>query len=447
MKFKKAWVLSASALAALVLLSACGSGNGNNGGGSADTGSAPADEPKVELSIWHNFSGDDLRAQTMRGLIEQYVAAHPEVKVDVQAIPPDGYKQRLKTVAAANEMPDLFLSNPGSMIAEFYNGDLLQPIGDLLEQYPEWRDGFLPGAFEGHTFDGEIYAAPVNLSPSSIMYYNHSLFEQYDVKVPTTWDELMTAIETFNANGITPISMGNKAAWVAQSTIIGTLADRVTGSEWFLSAVEQDGAAFTDPQFVEALGYFKQLADAEAFQDGANSIDNTQAEQYFIQGNAAMTLGGTWTLTNLAATASEEALEQVGVTVFPAIPGGAGDPNTITASTGQGFAMNKDVTGAQREAALDLIYTISGPEAQQQIAQSNTLVNYQVEVDPAKVTPLFNKTYELVTSVGFTPIYDAYLSSAGTEAVNNGLQELMLGGDPETVAQKIQNAQAEAVGN
>jgi raffinose/stachyose/melibiose transport system substrate-binding protein len=32
------------------------------------------------------------------------------------------------------------------------------------------------------------------------------------------------------------------------------------------------------------------------------------------------------------------------------------------------------------------------------------------------------------------------------DAVNNGLQELLLGGKPEAIAQKIQDAQAGAVG-
>ncbi|MBW4080161.1 extracellular solute-binding protein [Paenibacillus sp. S150] len=427
------------------MITAC-SGNTDNAsnagsGGETDNGAAATNSAEpVKLSIWHNFSGDDQRAQTMRGLIEAYATAHPEVELDVQAIPPDGYKQRLKTVAAANELPDVFLTNPGSMIAEFYNGGLIQPIDDLLDREPEWVDGFLPGAFESHTFDGAVYAAPINHSPSSILYYNSDLFEKYSVKVPATWDELMTAIDTFNSNGITPFALGNKASWVADSTLLSTLGNRVTGTDWFLNAVKGEGASFNDPEFVKALDYFKQLVDADAFQEGANSIDNTQAEQYFIQGKAAMTMGGNWTLTSLATTASPETLEQVGVTVFPSVPDGKGEANSLSASTGTGFALNAKAEGAQRDAAFDLIYAISGPDAQKAIAESNTLVIYKADVDESKVTPLFKKAYDLISSVSLTPVYDAYLSSATTEAVNNGLQELMLGGDPAEVAAKIEAA-------
>lgn len=438
------------AVALTAMLAACGnnandnaapSGSASAAGSSGAASSASQGEP-VSLSIWHNFSGDDKRAKTMRGLIEQYAAAHPEVKLDVQAIPPDGYKQRLKTVAAANELPDVFLTNPGSMIAEFYNGGLLQPIDELLAAHEDWKNGYLDGAFSGHTFDGAIYAAPINFSPSSILYYNSDLFKQYNVTVPKTWDELMAAVKTFNDNGIAPFAMGNKANWVAQSTLLSTLGDRVTGSDWFMNAVAGNGASFTDPEFVQALTYFKQLVDAKAFQDGANSIDNTQAEQLFIQGKAAMIMGGNWILTDLASSASPEALAQVDVSVFPSVPDGKGEANAISASTGTGFALNKKVEGAARDAAFDLIYAISGPDAQKAIAESNILVNYKVDVDTSKVTPLFNKAYELISNVAFTPVYDAYLSSAGTEAVNNGLQELMYDGKPDTVAKNVQAAQS-----
>ena len=40
-------------------------------------------------------------------------------------------------------------------------------------------------------------------------------------------------------------------------------------------------------------------------------------------------------------------------------------------------------------------------------------------------------------------MYDLYLTAAAGEAVNNGLQEIMLGGDPKKVAEKIQKAQSQ----
>ncbi|GIO89130.1 extracellular solute-binding protein [Paenibacillus lactis] len=425
-------------LAMSLLLAACGGGKSSEKAGESTNGS-----DKVKLTIWHNFAGDDLRAKAVRSYIDQFAQDHPEVTLDAQAIPPDGYRQRLSTVAAANEMPDVFFVYAGSQSSELHQAKLLQPITEVLDAHPEWKEKFLPGAFDPFEFEeGQIYSAPLGMSATSILYYNKALFEKHNVKVPTTWDEMMTAIKTFNDNGITPIALGNKAPWVAQSTILGSLADRVTGTEWFKNAAAQQGAKFTDPEFIEALGYFKQLVDNKAFQEGANSIDNTQAEQYFIQGNAAMMISGAWTLTNLAASSTEEQMKDIEVTTLPAIPGGKGEANTISGGAGGGLALSSRTEGKAKELALELIYTVSGPEAQKSIAESNSMVMYDAEIDQSKVTSLYYKAYNLVKSTGITPVYDAYLSAEAAEVINNGLQEIMMGGSVEDVAKKLQDAQA-----
>lgn len=437
---KKAFKLSFVFVLVLSLLVAC-SGNGGNSSSKGDNDSKNGEKTeKIKLSIWHNFAGDDPRAQTVRGQIEKFEKEHPDVELDAQAIPVDGYRQRLSTVAAAGEMPDVFFTYPGDPVKTFYEGGLMQPYTDLFEKYPEWKANFYAGAFERFTFDDEIYVAPLNLSATSFLYYNTSLFEKYNVKVPTTWDELMQAIETFNANDITPIALGNQANWVAQSTILGALSDRVTGTEWFYKAFEQDGVKYTDPEFLKVLGYFKQLVDAKAFQEGANSIDNTQSDQYFIQGKAAMTINGAWSITTLANAAPAEALEQVGVTWLPEIPGGKGKPHTISGGASGGFALSSKVKGAQRDAALDLLYAISGPEGMQKLTEGSAMVMYNTEVDPSKVNPMYIKAQKVLAESEFVPVYDLYLSSAATEAINNGLQKIIMGGDIESVAQSLQDA-------
>ncbi|MFF2093700.1 extracellular solute-binding protein [Paenibacillus sp. NPDC058174] len=440
---KKRLALVAIAALLISILAACG---GTNDKEKTNEGGKPAGGEKVKLSLWHNFTGDDLRAQTMRSIIEQFQKDHPNVTLDIQAIPPDGYKTRLKTVAAAGEMPDVFILSNGSMTQEFSAAGLIQPVNDLIDSHQEWKDGFMPNSFDAFTVDGNIYSAPMGLSPTSILYYNKSILEQNGLTVPKTWDELMNAISVLKGKGITPIALGNKAAWLAQSSIFSSLADRVTGTEWFLKAVKQDGASFTDPEFVQALTYMQDLGKAGAFQDGFNAIDNTQMEQMFAQGKAAMMIDGGWALSNLASNANAEALEQMGATVLPTIPGGKGEPNTLSGVVGVGMGLGKDATGVKKDAAFELIYAMSGPDAQKRTLESNQLVSYKVELDKSKVSPIFSEVYELVNNVKLTPVYDGKLTSAGGEAVNNGLQELLMGGKPEDIAKKIQDAQSKALG-
>ncbi|QMV42502.1 extracellular solute-binding protein [Cohnella cholangitidis] len=434
-------VIMASTVAISLLLAGCGNKDSDNSGATQSAGTE-----KVKLSLWHNYTGDDQRAQTMRSIIEQFQKDHTNIELDIQAIPPDGYRTRLKTVAAANEMPDLFVMWPGIMTKEFQAGGMIQPINELLDKQAEWKNGFLPGSFDGFTIDGNIYSAPIALSPTSILYYNQSILDANGLQVPKTWDDLMKAVEVLKGKKITPIALGNKASWLAQSSILSSLADRVTGTEWFLKAAAQDGAKFTDPEFVQALQHLQDLGNAGAFQEGFNAIDNTQMEQMFAQGKSAFMIDGGWALTNFAANASPEAMAQMGATVLPSIPGGKGDPNTLSGVVGTGLGLGKDATGAKKEAAFELMLAMAGPDAQKRVLESNQLVSYKVDLDKSKVTPIFSAVYELLNTVKMTPVYDGIMTSAGAEAVNNGLQELLMGGKAEDIAKKIQDAQAKSLG-
>jgi len=245
---------------------------------------------------------------------------------------------------------------------------------------------------------------------------------------------------------VTPIALGNKAAWLAQSSILSSLADRVTGTEWFKKAAVNNGASFTDPEFVQALTYLSDLSKSGAFQEGANSLDNTQMEVYFAQGKAAMMIDGGWAMTNLKTNASPEALQKMGATVLPSVPNGKGDPNSLAGALGTGLGLSAKVkSGAQLQAAHELIYAMAGPDAQKKTLDSSNLVSYKVPLDESKVSPIFKEVYNLVNNVKRTPVYDGLMTSAGSDAVNNGLQELLMGGDPAAVAKKIQDANAKSL--
>ncbi|MGG1313664.1 extracellular solute-binding protein [Cohnella laeviribosi] len=437
---KKRFILALAIAVCVSLLAGCG------GGQSADNDASGGKQEKITLTLWNNWSGQDAKAVAMRKILDDFKAQHPEIDLQVEALATDGLKTRLRTAAAANEMPDLFVMWPGAMTKEFVNGDLLQPIDDFLNSKPEWKNNFIPNALDDFTVDGKTYSVPMNLAPSSLIYYNQAIFDQYGVKVPKTWDELLQAIDTFKRNNVIPIALGNKANWVVQSTTFSTIADRVTGTEWFLKAVAQDGAKFTDPEFIKALTYMQELGKAGAYQDGYNSIDENQMIQLYTQGKAAMFIDGGWAVASLVNTASADLLRNTHITILPPIEGGKGEPQTTAGVVGTGLGVNKKLTGAKKEAALELFYALAGPDGQRATLDSSTLVSYKIDVDKTKAHPLFVELTELMKNVKIVPVYDSKLSSAAVEVINNGLQDLLMGGKPEDIAKRVQDAQAGAVG-
>ncbi|OUS75043.1 ABC transporter substrate-binding protein [Paenibacillus sp. MY03] len=417
----------------LAVLAACGTNN--------DEGKEAGAEEKTQITLWHNFNGNDLRSLAMRSLIETFQINNPQIELKVEKFVSDGYRAKVMEAAKADNLPDVFVMWSGSMTSDFAQAGLIQPINELLGEYPEWRDGFMPGSLEAFTEGGNTYSAPMGLTPTSILYYNKSIFLEQKLTVPQTWEQLLDVIRKLNDKGIAPIALGNKAGWVAQSSIFSSLADRVTGTDWFMKAIAQEGAAYTDRVFVDALTYMQELAEAGAFQKGYANMDNLEMELLFARGEAAMMIDGGWALTNMAANATNEELRRIGATVLPSMPEGLGNSRSVSGVTGIGMGLGSKAQDERKEAALALIYAMSGPEAQRKTLESNQLVSYKIDLDRNKVSSIFAEVYELVTSVDFTPVYDVYLSSETAEVLNEGLKKLLAGtAEPEEVAASLQEA-------
>jgi raffinose/stachyose/melibiose transport system substrate-binding protein len=395
---------------------------------------------KVKISVWHSFVGSDQRAEFMTRRMAEFQAANPDIVVDEQKIPRDQYQTRLKTLAAANELPDGFLLWPNAMTFEFASSGLLADINDYLNQEAAWKEGMLPLALNEFTYQGKTYGAGLGISLTSIVFYNKALFDKYNLKVPTTYQELKTAIEVFNQNSIIPIAHGNKPQWPAQSSLYSIIANRVTGSQWLTDTLaKQNGAKFTDQVFVDALSIMKDLADSSAFNRDYNSIDNVQMRSYFYRGEAAMMIDGSWALPDVIANAPDELKEHIEMTVFPAIPGGKGDPTTISGVSSTSIVINAKANPAQKEALCKLIKFITEDAAQTMYMDYNIPVSsLTVEADLSKVTSLYAKMVTLIKEHPLVTVYDSALNSEQAEIINNGLQAVMLGVQtPEALAAQL----------
>jgi raffinose/stachyose/melibiose transport system substrate-binding protein len=120
-------------------------------------------------------------------------------------------------------------------------------------------------------------------------------------------------------------------------------------------------------------------------------------------------------------------------------------PNAISGVVGTGLGVSSRLEGARREAALELFYALSGPSGQQATLESSTLISFRMEPDKEKAHPLFLELHELVQRTPLGPVYDVHLSPEATVVINEGLQELLLGGDPYAIAARLQETQAAAV--
>lgn len=432
----------ASILGISLVMMAAGCGGSNNGNSASSGNGDAAKTKKVTLTITHYFDPSNAEPMEVSNIeaFKLFKQNHPEIELKEEMVAHDSYDTKVKTLAAANELPDVFLIS-SSMVSNFVDNGLLAPVNDMLDADKEWKDGYLGGTLDNYTVDGKIYGLPNSAGPSSIIYYNKALFAKAGItEFPKDWTGFMDAINKLKSAGITPIALGNKGKWVAQSCIISTLADRITGTDWFYSLKNKKGAKFTDPEFVEALTKLQDLAKAGAFNSDMNSIDNNQQRTLYYNGKAAMFIEGGWAINGIDTDAPQEIKDNTELALIPAVEGGKGAPTAVSGGPGYAYSVNANLSEDKKEAVSLLLKTMTGKEEANIAASHGDVPTTKTDnFDKSKLTPLLLKEFDMVNTSQYVPIYDSHLSPAIIESINSGLQELLIQATtPQKLAEKLQ---------
>lgn len=358
-------IIAALLCAAMTIgtLSGCGS--------SSDTAPAPGGSDSSESAGSTAAAGDEVTIQVFsnlpdrtsgQGLIEQmlfdqYMTENPNVKIEVEALDDESYKTKFKAYASGSDMPDLVNAwGQPSFLDEVIDAGLLAELNQ--DDYKDY--GFIEGSLEGFSKDGKLYGLARNTDVMSF-YYNKALFEEHGVKVPSTYEELLAAAETFQAAGIIPVSMDGSDKWPI-SIYIHALYQQFDGSAATTDVREAvKNADYSNEAWKKSLELFKQSVDAGMFQTGFETTDYATSMNLFTNGQSAMFYMGSWEMSMANnPDIPEEIRGSISAFNMPSVAGGQGKATDLTAWNGGGHAVtaNSDV----KEEAVKLLNYMYLPE-------------------------------------------------------------------------------------
>ena len=113
---------------------------------------------------------------------------------------------------------------------------------EILGLTQEQIDDFIPAYYaEGREFgDGQMYTMPFSKS-TEVLYYNKTFFDQHNIKVPTTWDELEAVcaqIKEIDPNSI-PLGYDSESNWfITMTEQLGTPYTSATGDHFLFDTAE-----------------------------------------------------------------------------------------------------------------------------------------------------------------------------------------------------------------
>jgi len=265
--------VAATPLIAATLLAGCASGGGGGAGGQ---GSGPV---TITVSNWNDSITPEI--------IGAFEDANSDIKLDVQSYPGDGYSEKITTMIAGNNAPDVMLLFEADAIRLAAAGQI-DPLDQYLEGGDLSSDDFIPAVADlAEKMDG-TYGLPWCYA-AQVLYYNKDLFDAAGVEYPTddwTWDDYREAAVALTSGD------GGSKTWGADSfsfpgmwySLAGQAGDEVIDGEGNL--VLGDGLE-------KALEFTNELTNADKVQPQP-AAGGTDVTDLFAAGKAAMSLNGSW---------------------------------------------------------------------------------------------------------------------------------------------------------
>ncbi len=397
------------------------------------------------MSTYNKASqGVDARVDAWYQMQKEMKAAYPDVKFDFEYIPHDAYQDKIQILAAANELPDLF-ELKGSWTKKFVSNNRVMPLNEIFDSDPAWAKSFKKGVFTNFTIDGKIYAANVQGGGSThVIFYNTNILAKAGYNtVPRTYEEFKKMIKAIRAIGYTPISLGDKSNWVAESCYLSTIGNRMTGVEWTNSITNRTGASFTNPQFIKALGVLQELAKIGAFNPDMNSLEYTQQRVPYYNGKAAMFVEGGWAVNHVIKNAKPDVLAATHLIDFPKIKGQIGPDNLNTGGTsGWGIAINSSVANQpeKKKLAFEIIKRFVSMKNAIKLAEQGRIPSMKVtKFDTSRLKRLNKEYLAYMDKFIPAPTYDLVWDPAVIETLNSGLQMLLIQKiTPKALAEKVE---------
>lgn len=421
-----------SMVSILALSAACGKANDSNEGSSA---SASGSNETITLTMMHPWTSPNADNEVYKARIAAFEKDHPNIKIEQDGVAAAQYKTKLFTLAAGNNLADIDVVWPGADLDPLVSGDLLLPLNDQMDN---WNQLVQEDALTGFSRDGNQFAVPTKQNFVDIIYYNKEMFSQvgYDT-FPATYEEWIDAIKKLKAAGITPISLGNKEQWPLQSSYMSTLTQRFAGDD-FLQNVLDGKAKFTDEDFVKAVAVIDELTKLGAFNSDANNMDSVQAQDYFIQGKAAMHI--TSATVNARIRIDNPEGDKFGIALFPSVPGGKGDAKKAAGVPQFGIAIKSGLSAEKQEAALEFMKYFVSEDLYKDLSKAGIMVPTKKNVAEGEINPFLEELMAL-TSNGSTRVFDSVIPTQPSKEFENGLQALTIKhGTPEDVAKDTQAA-------
>lgn len=345
---------------------------------------------KIKLRFISSWAGTDNKAGKLEELLKKFQIDNPDIEVVNESMNGDEFLFTLKTDFAEGNDPDVFGLWPGSDIKKLIKAGKVADLTEALMTDMKWYESFGKEIWAYDTFNGKIYGLPSEIIYEGL-FINRDIFQKYNVKVPTNYDELKNAVITFKKNGIIPIAYNSmtEGTYLYQN-IVMKLAGKNCAEDSFTNGK-------LDKSFKEAMDYVSELYNMGAFPDNAFTIDNNTRNSLFFNKKAAMIVQGSWFIGQGGVDSNDESVE---IVPFPAFKTGNADPSALIYGIGNGnFHISSEAwkDKEKRDACLKLLKALTSEETSKYLSnETGYISNIKITTPETNIPRMVVKGRELI---------------------------------------------------
>lgn len=162
-------------------------------------------QTEISLSWW----GNDVRNEYTIAAVKEFERLHPEIKVKCHYSEWSGYQTRSNAQMASDTEADVMQINYAWIQQYSPDGEGYYDINKLTEHID--LSNFTSEELDFGMQNGRLNAIPIALNTQTV-YINKTVYAQYGLDVPKTWDDLFAAAKVMDGKAY-PLSMVAKAVW------------------------------------------------------------------------------------------------------------------------------------------------------------------------------------------------------------------------------------------
>lgn len=250
---------------------------------------SPKKEGPVEIEFWVLNS----RQPLTKGVIADFMAENPNIKINYVMNGGDEHKNSLKVAAASGSLPDVWFNWGGSLASYYVENGLTYDLSDYAKEN-EWNKKFDQAALDLATIDGQLAGYPIHLAILG-MFYRKDIFEKCGVSAPKNLDELESVMSTLKSKGYIPIA-ACRTSHVMR--FVEALLEEYAGPQLH-DDLKSLKVSWDNPAVVETFTKYKEYADLGYFPEGFITLDGREARALLYAEKAVMDPEGPWMENNI----------------------------------------------------------------------------------------------------------------------------------------------------